>query len=206
MQFFKSYLSEYDPGLTKLSEEAQLKIREDMLVEVNRWAYFLCLLLFLNLLFDLYLYYLAGFVCGSQVLVFFICFKNCHLQPMSSSWTQLFVILSWLTIKNKDIPFLGLHLTVQRHLEIEQPFGACPRLTLTSRKRHKIGVWASRQSHGFHNVWNKSLFCCRFALASHFFWGLWSIIQARLSTIEFGYLVSFCNYVYVKVHAQSFRQ
>ncbi|KAM9377801.1 choline kinase alpha [Pholidichthys leucotaenia] len=28
----------------------------------------------------------------------------------------------------------------------------------------------------------------RFALASHFFWGLWSIIQARLSTIEFGYL------------------
>ncbi|KAM9754219.1 choline kinase alpha isoform 2-T2 [Menidia menidia] len=28
----------------------------------------------------------------------------------------------------------------------------------------------------------------RFALASHFFWGLWSIIQARLSTIEFGYM------------------
>ncbi|XP_015248344.1 PREDICTED: choline kinase alpha-like isoform X2 [Cyprinodon variegatus] len=28
----------------------------------------------------------------------------------------------------------------------------------------------------------------RFSLASHLFWGLWSIIQARLSTIEFGYL------------------
>ncbi|XP_068578476.1 choline kinase alpha isoform X2 [Cebidichthys violaceus] len=28
----------------------------------------------------------------------------------------------------------------------------------------------------------------RFSLASHFFWGLWSIIQARLSTIKFGYL------------------
>ncbi|KAJ8249126.1 hypothetical protein GJAV_G00231450 [Gymnothorax javanicus] len=28
----------------------------------------------------------------------------------------------------------------------------------------------------------------RFALASHFFWGLWSIIQARISAIEFGYL------------------
>ncbi|XP_031420518.1 choline/ethanolamine kinase isoform X2 [Clupea harengus] len=28
----------------------------------------------------------------------------------------------------------------------------------------------------------------RFALASHFFWGLWSIIQARISTIEFGYM------------------
>ncbi|XP_028651909.1 choline kinase alpha [Erpetoichthys calabaricus] len=28
----------------------------------------------------------------------------------------------------------------------------------------------------------------RFALASHFFWGLWSIIQARISSIEFGYM------------------
>ncbi|XP_055011265.1 choline kinase alpha isoform X2 [Boleophthalmus pectinirostris] len=28
----------------------------------------------------------------------------------------------------------------------------------------------------------------RFSLASHFFWGLWSIIQARISTIKFGYL------------------
>ncbi|NXX59958.1 CHKB kinase, partial [Scopus umbretta] len=28
----------------------------------------------------------------------------------------------------------------------------------------------------------------RFALASHFFWGLWSILQAKISTIEFGYL------------------
>ncbi|XP_071617849.1 choline kinase alpha isoform X5 [Heliangelus exortis] len=27
-----------------------------------------------------------------------------------------------------------------------------------------------------------------FALASHFFWGLWSIIQAKISSIEFGYL------------------
>ncbi|XP_063053537.1 choline kinase alpha [Engraulis encrasicolus] len=28
----------------------------------------------------------------------------------------------------------------------------------------------------------------RFALASHFFWGLWAMIQARISTIEFGYM------------------
>ncbi|XP_006633835.3 choline/ethanolamine kinase [Lepisosteus oculatus] len=28
----------------------------------------------------------------------------------------------------------------------------------------------------------------RFALASHFLWGLWSIVQAKLSTIEFGYM------------------
>lgn len=43
MHFFKSYLSEYDPGLANLSEEAQQKIKEDMLVEVNRLAYFLLL-------------------------------------------------------------------------------------------------------------------------------------------------------------------
>lgn len=29
----------------------------------------------------------------------------------------------------------------------------------------------------------------RFALASHFFWGLWSIVQAKISSIEFGYMV-----------------
>uniref|UniRef100_A0AAY4AZQ7 ethanolamine kinase n=1 Tax=Denticeps clupeoides TaxID=299321 RepID=A0AAY4AZQ7_9TELE len=28
----------------------------------------------------------------------------------------------------------------------------------------------------------------RFALASHFFWGLWSIIQAKIYTTKFGYL------------------
>ncbi|XP_041576620.2 choline/ethanolamine kinase [Taeniopygia guttata] len=28
----------------------------------------------------------------------------------------------------------------------------------------------------------------RFALASHFFWGLWSVVQAKISTIRFGYL------------------
>ncbi|XP_040184851.1 choline kinase alpha isoform X2 [Rana temporaria] len=28
----------------------------------------------------------------------------------------------------------------------------------------------------------------RFALASHLFWGLWSIIQAKISSIEFGYM------------------
>ncbi|TSS72692.1 Choline kinase alpha [Bagarius yarrelli] len=38
MHFFKSYLSEYDPGLSNLSDEAQLKVKEEMLVEVNRFA------------------------------------------------------------------------------------------------------------------------------------------------------------------------
>lgn len=38
MQFFKSYLSEYDPEVLNFSEEVQIKIKEDMLVEVNRFA------------------------------------------------------------------------------------------------------------------------------------------------------------------------
>ncbi|XP_066540331.1 choline kinase alpha isoform X2 [Hoplias malabaricus] len=38
MRFFKSYLSEYDTGLGNVSEEDQLKLGEDMLVEVNRFA------------------------------------------------------------------------------------------------------------------------------------------------------------------------
>lgn len=29
-----------------------------------------------------------------------------------------------------------------------------------------------------------------YALASHFLWGLWAIVQSHISSIEFGYLVS----------------
>ncbi len=53
-------------------------------------------------------------------------------------------------------------------------------------------------SRDFPNVL-PSVFCelnalsFRFALASHFFWGLWSMIQAKISTIEFGYMVSYCK-------------
>ncbi|XP_078457540.1 choline kinase alpha-like isoform X1 [Lampetra fluviatilis] len=36
----------------------------------------------------------------------------------------------------------------------------------------------------------------RFALASHFFWGLWAIIQAKISTIEFGYLTTKTSWVH----------
>ncbi|KAF5907633.1 choline kinase alpha-like isoform X1, partial [Clarias magur] len=38
MHFFKTYLSEYDPGMANLSEEVQLRMKENMLVEVNRFA------------------------------------------------------------------------------------------------------------------------------------------------------------------------
>ncbi|KAI2653565.1 Choline kinase alpha [Labeo rohita] len=42
----------------------------------------------------------------------------------------------------------------------------------------------------------------RFALASHFFWGLWSMIQAKISTIEFGYMVSFCKKAVKSLYVQ----
>uniref|UniRef100_A0A7N9ALA7 Ethanolamine kinase n=1 Tax=Mastacembelus armatus TaxID=205130 RepID=A0A7N9ALA7_9TELE len=48
----------------------------------------------------------------------------------------------------------------------------------------------------------------RYALASHFLWGLWSIIQAKISKIEFGYMVrrillqSHAFYIYFKSHKQ----
>ena len=34
-----------------------------------------------------------------------------------------------------------------------------------------------------------------YALASHFFWGLWGVVQSRFSDIEFGYLVSILWFV-----------
>lgn len=36
MQFFQSYLLEFDPGFANLSEKDQKKLKEKMLVEVNR--------------------------------------------------------------------------------------------------------------------------------------------------------------------------
>ena len=33
-----------------------------------------------------------------------------------------------------------------------------------------------------------------YALASHYLWALWSVIQTEISTIEFGYLVLFQCY------------
>lgn len=53
----------------------------------------------------------------------------------------------------------------------------------------KLGLWDSGDAKCAPNppAFPTSL---RYALASHFFWGLWSILQASMSTIEFGYLVS----------------
>ncbi|XP_055790196.1 choline kinase alpha-like isoform X1 [Salvelinus fontinalis] len=66
-----------------------------------------------------------------------------------------------------------------------------------AQQLHFIGSYLSETEQGFENQsaedqmkLKEELFveANRFALASHFFWGLWSIIQARISTIEFGYM------------------
>lgn len=36
--FIESYLCESDPGFNNLSEEDQMKVKEELYVEVNRWA------------------------------------------------------------------------------------------------------------------------------------------------------------------------
>ncbi|XP_050754020.1 choline kinase alpha isoform X3 [Gymnogyps californianus] len=62
---------------------------------------------------------------------------------------------------------------------------------------HFISSYLSAFHDGFENLSNEEkskleeevlIEVNRFALASHFFWGLWSIIQAKISSIEFGYL------------------
>ncbi|XP_064786061.1 choline kinase alpha-like isoform X1 [Oncorhynchus masou masou] len=66
-----------------------------------------------------------------------------------------------------------------------------------AQQLHFIGSYLSETEQGFENhsaedqmKLKEELFveANRFALASHFFWGLWSMIQARISTIEFGYM------------------
>nr|XP_020470354.1 choline kinase alpha-like [Monopterus albus] len=66
-----------------------------------------------------------------------------------------------------------------------------------AQQLHFIEGYLRASDHGFDSLSEedqmkvKEELCVevnRFSLASHFFWGLWSIIQAQLSTIEFGYL------------------
>ncbi|XP_036390692.1 choline kinase alpha [Megalops cyprinoides] len=66
-----------------------------------------------------------------------------------------------------------------------------------AQQLHFISSYLSEYDSGFENVSdedqmklkeNMLVEVNRFALASHFFWGLWSIVQARISTIEFGYM------------------
>uniref|UniRef100_A0A8B9UP67 Ethanolamine kinase n=1 Tax=Anas zonorhyncha TaxID=75864 RepID=A0A8B9UP67_9AVES len=79
------------------------------------------------------------------------------------------------------------------------PFFKASVLKYPSKKQqlHFISSYLSAFHDGFENLSNEEKFKLeeemlievnRFALASHFFWGLWSIIQAKISSIEFGYL------------------
>ncbi|XP_063254350.1 choline kinase alpha isoform X2 [Prinia subflava] len=79
------------------------------------------------------------------------------------------------------------------------PFFKASFLKYPSKKQqlHFLSSYLSAFQDGFENLSNEEkskleeevlVEVNRFALASHFFWGLWSIIQAKISSIEFGYL------------------
>ncbi|XP_066177089.1 choline kinase alpha isoform X2 [Sylvia atricapilla] len=79
------------------------------------------------------------------------------------------------------------------------PFFKASALKYPSKKQqlHFLSSYLSAFQDGFKNLSNEEksqleeevlVEVNRFALASHFFWGLWSIIQAKISSIEFGYL------------------
>ncbi|XP_069713948.1 choline kinase alpha isoform X2 [Phaenicophaeus curvirostris] len=79
------------------------------------------------------------------------------------------------------------------------PFFKASVLKYPSKKQqlHFISSYLSAFHEGYEKLSNEEkskleeevlLEVNRFALASHFFWGLWSIIQAKISSIEFGYL------------------
>ncbi|XP_031755918.1 choline kinase alpha isoform X2 [Xenopus tropicalis] len=62
---------------------------------------------------------------------------------------------------------------------------------------HFVNSYLTEFLPGFENISNEEqsklenellIEINRFALASHFFWGLWSIVQAKISSIEFGYM------------------
>lgn len=62
---------------------------------------------------------------------------------------------------------------------------------------HFISSYLTEFQHGYENISNEEKSKIenemlneinRFALASHFFWGLWGIVQAKISSIEFGYM------------------
>ncbi|XP_014373255.1 choline kinase alpha [Alligator sinensis] len=79
------------------------------------------------------------------------------------------------------------------------PFFKASFLKYPTRKQqlHFFSNYLTAFQNGFENLSNQEKLKIeeemltevnRFALASHFFWGLWSIIQAKISSIEFGYL------------------
>uniref|UniRef100_A0A8D0GCP3 Ethanolamine kinase n=1 Tax=Sphenodon punctatus TaxID=8508 RepID=A0A8D0GCP3_SPHPU len=79
------------------------------------------------------------------------------------------------------------------------PFFKANLLKFPTRKQqlHFISSYLVASQNGFENLSSEDkskieeemlIEVNRFSLASHFFWGLWSIIQAKISSIEFGYM------------------
>ncbi|XP_072495457.1 choline kinase alpha [Notamacropus eugenii] len=79
------------------------------------------------------------------------------------------------------------------------PFFRADTLKYPTKKQqlHFISNYLAAFQNGFENLSNEEksrmeeemlVEINRFALASHFFWGLWSIVQAKISSIEFGYM------------------
>ncbi|XP_068922623.1 choline kinase alpha [Petaurus breviceps papuanus] len=79
------------------------------------------------------------------------------------------------------------------------PFFRADTLKYPTKKQqlHFISSYLAAFQNGFENLSNEEksrmeeemlVEINRFALASHFFWGLWSIVQAKISSIEFGYM------------------
>lgn len=103
---------------------------------------------------------------------------------------QLHFIESYLRESNPEFDHLNeedqMKMKEKMYVEVNR-YGHCQHSVTYCVNTVKSGQYSKTGTERF-------VFERRFSLASHFFWGLWSLIQARLSTIKFGYLVSktFC--------------
>ncbi|XP_039560514.1 choline/ethanolamine kinase [Passer montanus] len=72
------------------------------------------------------------------------------------------------------------------------PLGSCARPQLHSIRHYPLSTWRvpgrAPQEEQARLEEQMLREIERFTLASHFFWGLWSVVQAKISTIHFGYL------------------
>ncbi|XP_070610700.1 choline/ethanolamine kinase isoform X2 [Erythrolamprus reginae] len=70
----------------------------------------------------------------------------------------------------------------------EWPFYKASPENYPSTEQQEAGEEADSPEEQQHLEAKMLLEISQFTLASHFFWGLWSVLQAKISTIEFGYL------------------
>ncbi|KAK1335637.1 hypothetical protein QTO34_003429 [Cnephaeus nilssonii] len=84
-----------------------------------------------------------------------------------------------------------------RGFDIANHFSNLGKFPTRKQQLHFISSYLAAFPNEFENLSNEEKFIIeeemlvevnRFALASHFFWALWSIVQAKISSIEFGYM------------------